>query len=287
MSIKWALVLLIITLPSFATEALIRFYQDPKANQQLLAYYTELLTTVIDETHLDYPETRLQAVTIPMSRSRLVMSLQAGDMFDVSWLMTSKAREQNLLPVRIPLLKGLMGYRLLLINKDHQYKFSNVKTLEQLKKLVGGQSFDWPDTEILLNNGLVLVAGPAATLHKMLLANRFDYFPRGISEIWREDKLFNTLVVEKDLILHYPAVMYFFVQSANIALAQRIELGLRRAKENGRFEAIFQRHGLFNSSIKKANLAQRIIFELENTALSLPTQKILADNDLLYRQSDP
>jgi hypothetical protein len=35
------------------------------------------------------------------------------------------------LPISIPLLKGLMGYRLLLINKGHQYKFSNISTLAQ------------------------------------------------------------------------------------------------------------------------------------------------------------
>ncbi|MFQ3196742.1 MAG: hypothetical protein ACI81A_000446 [Paraglaciecola sp.] len=65
----------------------------------------------------------------------------------------------------------------------------------------------------------------------MLLANRFDYFPRGISEIWREEELFDTLVIEKKLLLHYPAVEYFFVQAGNIGLAQQIELGLRRAKK--------------------------------------------------------
>ncbi|MFT6895978.1 MAG: hypothetical protein ACJA13_000375 [Paraglaciecola sp.] len=281
MTIKWALALLFITLPSFATESVIRFYENPKINPQQLAYYTELLTTVIDETRIDYPQTRLQPVTISMSQSRLVMSLQAGKIFDVTWLMTSKDREQNLLPIRIPLLKGLMGYRLLLINKGHQDKFANISTLAQLKKRVGGQSFDWPDTEILLSNGLVLVAGPAATLHQMLMANRFDYFPRGISEIWREEKLFDTLVIEQNLVLHYPAVEYFFVQAGNTELAQRIEVGLTRAKSNGRFEAIFQSHGLFKSSIKKANLAQRTVIELKNTALSLPTQQILANSNLL------
>jgi len=149
--------------------------------------------------------------------------------------MTSNIREQQLFPIRIPLLKGLMGYRLLLINKGDQYKFSNISTLAQLKKRLGGQSFEWPDTEILLSNGLALIVGPSATMHKMLLAKRFDYFPRGISEIWREEELFDNLVVEQNLIVHYPAVMYFFVQSGNVELAQRMALGLRRAKKNGRF----------------------------------------------------
>ncbi|MFQ3220752.1 MAG: hypothetical protein ACI96W_003131 [Paraglaciecola sp.] len=131
MDIKWVLALLFITLPSHATDNLILFYENPKINRQQLAYYTELLTTAIDETRFDYPNTRLQPVTIPMSQSRLIKSLQAGEILDVTWLMTSKAREQNLLPISIPLLKGLMGYRLLLINKGHQYKFSNISTLAQ------------------------------------------------------------------------------------------------------------------------------------------------------------
>jgi hypothetical protein len=79
MSIKWALALIFITLPSFATETLIRFYDNPKGKPQQLAYYTELLTTVIDETRFDYPKTRLRPVNISMSQSRIVKSLQGGN----------------------------------------------------------------------------------------------------------------------------------------------------------------------------------------------------------------
>lgn len=277
------LLLLSFTLPSFAGGSVLRFHTAPESNPQQVNYYTDLLRMVIAETRVDYPEIRLQQVNLSMPQSRLVMNLQSGESFDLAWLMTSKIREKNLLPIRIPLLKGLMGYRLLLINKGHQYKFSDISTLAQLKTLVGGQSFEWPDTEILIHNELILTAGPAATMHKMLQANRFDYFPRSIIEIWHEAEVFDALVVEQNLVLHYPTAVYFFVNLDNKKLAQRIEIGLQRAIKSGKFEEIFKRYERFSRNINKTNIEQRTIIELKNTDMSAQTREIIANSPFLLQ----
>ena len=67
-------------------------------------------------------------------------------------------REQALLAIRIPLFKGLIGTRLLLINATDQPRFDQITGGAQLRVLHAGQGHDWPDTDILLHNGYA-VAG--------------------------------------------------------------------------------------------------------------------------------
>jgi hypothetical protein len=78
-----------------------------------------------------------------------------------------------------------------LINRSDAAKFTKVKTLDDLRQLQAGQGHDWPDTEILRFNGLnVQVSASYESLFTMLRAQRFDYFPRSIIEIWDEQKKF-------------------------------------------------------------------------------------------------
>lgn len=51
-----------------------------------------------------------------------------------------------MLPVRIPLLKGLMGCRISIINKKNRKKFAKIKSVEELKKLTALQGHDYFDT---------------------------------------------------------------------------------------------------------------------------------------------
>ena len=57
-------------------------------------------------------------------------------------------------PIRIPLFKGLFGYRVLLIRKQEQARFDQINTQQDLAKFLGGQGTHWPDTLILQANGL-------------------------------------------------------------------------------------------------------------------------------------
>ena len=41
------------------------------------------------------------------------------------------------LPVRIPIRKGILGYRIFLIRKQVREKFAKITTLDELKQLMG------------------------------------------------------------------------------------------------------------------------------------------------------
>ncbi len=77
-----------------------------------------------------------------MQQGRAILSLMQGEHVDVVWTMTSRKREKQLLPIRIPLLKGLQGYRIFIINENDNEKFNKISTLEDLRELVAGQGRD-------------------------------------------------------------------------------------------------------------------------------------------------
>ena len=76
-----------------------------------------------------------------------------GQLVNVAWSMTSIERESDLLPVRIPIYKGLYGLRLLLTTKDKLIKFANISDVAELSELDFIQGHDWPDTTVLTDNG--------------------------------------------------------------------------------------------------------------------------------------
>lgn len=250
------------------------------------AYFVDVLKLALSKTERRYGRFELQEAKMQMNQLRALQNLAIKKNIDVVWTMTSIEREEMLEPIRIPLLKGLLGYRIFIIRKGTEERFSSVENLSQLKKLSAGQGADWPDTRILKANGLPVVEGSGySILFNMLAGERFDYFPRGVNEPWAEvtahvDK---NLEVEKTLILQYPAPIYFFVNKDNQALAKRIELGLRMAIEDGSFELIFRNHPANKEIFNLAEVSKRRIFKLENPYLPAKTP---IDEDVLWYQGD-
>lgn len=245
------------------------------------AYFRAVLELALDKT-LDLGNWQLAEAAEPMQQSRALQLLSEGQELDIVWSMTSSAREAQNRPIRIPLLKGLMGYRLLLIRSEDQSWFHNVQTLDQLRELRAGQGHDWPDTEILRANGLsVETSADYDSLFLMLQRGRFDYMPRAINEPWAEIAARPTLglTVEENLMLYYPTAVYFFVQRDNTALEKRLELGLRRAIADGSFDTLFRQHPINAHAFGKAGILKRRVIRLRNPLLPAATP---LDDDRLW-----
>lgn len=222
----------------------------------------------------------LQASGQDMVQSRVLKEIAAGQV-DVYWSMTSAAREQQLLPVRIPLDKGLNGWRLLLIRQGEQARFQHIQVLSQLKKLTFIQGHDWPDTTILQHNGLaVLTSAHPPQLFDMLEKKRGDAFPRAVFEAYadalRQPAQF---AVEPKLVLVYPSAVYFFVNRDNQRLASAIERGLRQLIASGRFELLFQQR--YGAAIALAGLSKRRQIRLVNPMA--PLDFPLSDSSLWFQ----
>ena len=215
--------------------------------------------------HID-SKYELQIVPGSMTQARLIEGALNSSL-DIIWAGTSKDLEEQLEPVRIPLYKGLLGHRFLIIRKGDQAKFDGINTLEDLKKLKLGQGSAWVDTKILEANGLnVVKTMKAQNLFFMLDGGRFDAFPRAVFEPFGEvDKRPNlNLAVEKRLMLVYKMDFYLFVNKNNKKLARELELGLNRAIADGSFEKVFLSSESVQEAIAKGDLKNRVVIPLDN-----------------------
>ena len=242
-------------------------------------YQVELLELALARAGRRYT---LEPHRLFMLQARSLAELAAGRGLDVVWTMSSAEREADLLPVRIPIDCGLLGWRLLLVREAALARFAGLDKLAELRALRAGQGVDWPDTPILRAAGLGVDASVRyGDLFLKLAAGRIDYFPRSVVEVWDELAAHHGegFAVEPHLVLHYPAAMYFFVRKDNARLAADIEHGLQAAQRDGSFDALFERH--FGAALRRSELARRTLIELPNPLLSAATP--LGDARLWYR----
>ncbi len=202
--------------------------------------------------------------TDPMKQGRAIYELEHGTgAVDIMITMTSAEREAKLLAVPIPLTKGLLGWRIALVRKERLQQFAHVRTVGQLKAFVAGQGHDWPDVGILRASGLpVHVSSAYDGMFKMLEANRIDYFPRAVQQVFDEVEHYPGLAVEPHLILRYPTDAYFFVNRAHAGLAGDIRRGLEAAIADGSFDRLF--YSYFATKIAAAGLEHRHVLDLPN-----------------------
>lgn len=243
--------------------------QEPTASWEKESYFTGLLRLILAETALEYGPCNVVATDNILTRMRSVALINNFGI-DLFWATTSIERETLLRPVRVPLLKGLMGYKIFLINPADQPRFSRITTLTELQALRAGVGADWPDNKILRANGIETISSSNyEALFRMLAAKRFDFFPRGASEVWSEYRNHPevTLHIEEDLVLVYPAPVYFFVNIDNASLEQRLEKGLHKIMANGKFDEYFFKHPIIIDAIKRVRIHERRKIYLTNPLL--------------------
>lgn len=237
-------------------------------------YYTNLLSLLLNASKAPNEVIEFRFSDKQLSQARWIAAVTQDTGNNVLWTMTNKEREESLRAIRVPLFKGLMGYRLLVIRKGEEAKFAKIKTKEQLLAFSAGQGIHWPDTDILRANKFQLVEAMAKdNLYKMLVAKRFDFFPRGITEIHLEDEFISkqNLIIEPHLLLHYPADLYFFVNKDNKNLAERLEKGWAIIQKNGEFEKFFLSAERVRSAMEILKSHKRTVIELENPFLMRET----------------
>ncbi|MDP2715025.1 ABC transporter substrate-binding protein [Rheinheimera sp.] len=235
--------------------------------------------------HLALEKSGSHYLPVPSKRDqaqwRTLRQLESGNDMDVVWTFASAEREENLLPVRIPIDRGLLGWRLLLIRQQDRAQFAGISTAEQLQPLRAVQGHDWPDLPILQHNQFNVT--PSTYYHgmfAMLQLGRVDYFPRSLSEIQSElqTKAGDSLAIADNLALYYPAPLYYFVNPNRPQLAQAIEQGLRLAMHDGSMQQLFLQH--FADAIAQAELTERRVIRLNNPFLHPDTP--LQDNSLWF-----
>lgn len=214
-----------------------------------------------------------------MRDDRALEELEKGN-FNLYWMTTNAEREERLRPIRVPLYKGLIGWRIGLVNKSRLDIFSGLESTEDIKKMTAVQGNDWPDTHILRANGYNVRASSSwSGMFEQISLNRQDYFPRGVVEIYNElaAREHLNLAAEPSVVFTYPSAYYLFTNKENEPLALLLEHGLIKALEDGSFDEVFLKH--FGPALEKADLKNRTRIPLTNP--TLPKQTPL-NNPLLW-----
>lgn len=244
----------------------ITYPRPVEATSTIEEYPLQLLALALDQTGVNY---QLNPSENLLPKGKALSRLQDNREINIVWGMTNPQREKDLLAIRIPIFKGLIGWRLLLIRKDMAERFTYIQQLEHLLKLSPLQGRDWADTKILQSNGFdVLTERTHSAMMKMLGNAQGDFFPRSIIEIWDElanNELENQIQIQPTIGIRYPAAIYFFVNKKSVPLANIIASGLEKAIKNGKFEALFKEH--YQGYIDKAQLGGRTFYQLDNAFL--------------------
>ncbi|HXP97042.1 MAG TPA: hypothetical protein VN809_10050 [Telmatospirillum sp.] len=228
------------------------------------AYFVGLLKLALQKS-ASSPDDAVVVIGHQGNQKRAFRDLEQG-VLDVVWGVMTTERYAKFALAAIPLEKGLLGLRVLLIRRQDADRFASVRTLDDLRKLTGIQGADWMSLDVMRANQLPLVTGHYDDLFKILQAGRVDYFPRGLNEAWAEiaNQQFPDLVVEDKLLLRYPAASFFFTNKTNAALAARIESGLLKAINDGSFDDYFRNSPDNRAIFKGANLKGRRVIKLDN-----------------------
>ena len=269
--VGWTMILLIVLGTAALAGTLEVVRERPEAaGDTRYDHYWKLLAQALSATAPDFGPFTLRESTQQMTEGRAIEELETGS-DNITVLVHGNVAdyEQRLLPIRFPLDKGLLGYRVFLIRGDMQSRLDLVGGLADLRRYSIGQGREWGDVTILRQAGLNVVEGTSYEgLFDMLAAGRFELFSRSVVEVGeelaRERPVHPALTLEQHLLLFYPLTRYFYVarSPAGEALARRISEGLERMLKDGSFERMFQ---TFKSQFEQQiGFRDRLLIRLAN-----------------------
>ncbi len=221
-----------------------------------------------------------------ITKSREFEEMKTGKLINVALFTSVKKYESVLIPIRFPIYRGLIGYRIFFINKNKQNLFKSIRYLSQLKQLTCAQGLNWADSDILQAAGFKVLRIKYGNIFKMLNKDRgIYYFPRGTYEIFFERDMFSSfypnIVIEKKLMIHYPLGMYLYISPNTPKLAKALKKGFKEALKDGSLKRLQEGYIIGNYTIKKilkfANVNKRKIFEIPNPFLTEKSRVVLSN----------
>ncbi|MGA9651594.1 hypothetical protein [Pedobacter sp.] len=140
--------------------------------------------------------------------------------------------------------------------------------MQQLKIIQGR---GWLDSEILRKIGFKVVeGGNIKGLFYMAANDRGDIFLIGANELereWKKNQDVEYLNYDENVCIYYPLPKFFFLNKANMKLAERIEKGLLIAYEAGAVRALWDEY--YGEAVNFADLNKRKIFRFDNPLIDL------------------
>lgn len=251
-------------------------------------YTYELLDLIIQETNADFGDASIEVTNLVMSRNRIFKSLQDGQTINVMAEASNEEWNTKLIPIPIPIRKGIQGFRVFIIKNENKNLLANIDSLEQLMRLRTGSGSQWSTRVAMKQAGFdVVESAQYDSLFNMLSKGRFITFGRGVNEAYQEVELFQKrypeLIVDEHIVLNIPLATYYYVSPTKPRLANRIKVGLLRMIENGKFDTLFyQWHCEY---LMRSQLNKRKLFKISNPLVVESQMTSIMGKDFLFNSS--
>jgi len=263
------LLVLLASSPVFALDVVI-FDRPSSPSDRRLDFPITVLRAAMERTSPEFGPYRIEFAVAPMERQRMFEALKDGELVNVAAYLANEQWTRELLYVSVPVDLGLQSWRVALIDAPTQALLNRLAGPAGLKQLRAGVGNAWVTRRVLSENGFRIVTGGTYPgLFEMLMAGRFDYFPRGVNEIFGEldahRSQFPTMAVEARFLLHDRVPTLFFVSPQMPRLQRRLAVGMEALLKDGALEAMMLKH--YRKDLQRARLCGRQQIELFNSEL--------------------
>jgi len=252
-----------------------RYHEADSPSDQRDRYNWRVLAAVLERTRAAYGDYRLVPSTRQAGFRQADGVLGGNDVRNVTVLAGRPGAADEVIGVRIPVDRGLIGYRVLLIRDADQRRFARIENRRDLSRISIGQLDSWQVTKILRADGMNVVTGESYEgLFKMLMTRRFDAFSRGVGEIGDEydshSAEYPGLAIEKTLLLHIPMAEYFWFPNDEEGRrhAERVRIGLQAMISDGSLKTLFDQE--FGERLRRLDIGGRRVIELPNPVQEHP-----------------
>ncbi len=193
----------------------------------------------------------------------------AGGKLDVIVSGVSIEKEKRFLPIYVPLDRGLLGFRLCLIDKYSQSQFNQINQAIDFAQnginiaLVNG----WPDIDIMQTNRIPVFAATSRTsLLSAMEKGEAQCFSRSAIEAQQDDNAIESLQLEQRLALVYPFADILYVRKDRPELHAALTSGLRMAIIDRSYYTLFEKH--YANRLSELGFYRRKLLIMENPHIS-------------------
>ncbi len=177
--------------------------------------------------------------------------------------------------VKVPLCKGLLGWRVLIVANERLDEFKCL-SLNELKQKRVGVPDTWVDAELFRANGFdVLEKGNLDEMLGWVKDGTVDFITLGANEakdiLDSAPELAKGLSIEPSITLYYPFPLVFYVNENRSDLASLLKTSL--LENSSAIDELFQQH--YGHVIDEIGRSSRMRLTLENPLLPCGYQELL------------
>ena len=202
-----------------------------------------------------------------------------GDEGNLIWAGPIHPQNAEMLPIGIPFLFGLPSYRYLWVRKSDVGKFSQIRTIDDLRQfsILTGQN--WGANYILEAEGFNLRKGYSANLPNMLMAGRGEVLLWPVTGVFNMYEQFGVEDLEMtpvpNVLVRLPQVFFFWVaDEGSQDLYDAVYSGLSAALADGSLDQLIRDFPRVGDAYSNLVSNEFVIIDIENPDLS---EKVRSD----------